>query len=115
MNLLKKNTPKMSILNPEYKMNYLDYLYKQEEIEGDSDDDNDDNEDFSRDNIDDYKTKEQLYNERGVKLQQFNNYFQNNNQAVIMENEDDGEYDDDDDEAATDENNEDYNDSEYKS
>ena len=110
----QKNTPKMSILNPEYKMNYLDYLYKQEEIEGDSDDDNDDNEDFSRDNIDDYKTKEQLYNERGVKLQQFNNYFQNNNQAVIMENEDDGEYDDAD-EDATDENNEDYNDSEYKS
>ena len=111
----QKNTPKISILNPEYKMNYLDYLYKQEEIEGDSDDDNDDNEDFSRDNIDDYKTKEQLYNERGVKLQQFNNYFQNNNQAVIMENEDDGEYDDDDDEDATDKNNEDYNDSEYKS
>ena len=106
----QKNIPKMSILNPEYKMNYLDYLYKQEEIEGESDDDENENEDFSRDNIDDYKTKEQLYNERGVKLQQFNNYFQNNDQAVIMENqgededEDEGENNEDDDE----------DDSEYK-
>lgn len=119
----QKNTPKMSILNPEYKMNYLDYLYKQEEIEEESDDDNgDDNEDFSRDNIDAYKTKEQLYNERGVKLQQFNNYFQNNDQSVIMQNEEggddedadeddeDGEDADKDDEDAD----EDYNDSEYK-
>jgi hypothetical protein len=37
-------------------MNYIDYQYKQEEIEGDSSDgDNDDTEDFSRDNIDEYK------------------------------------------------------------
>jgi hypothetical protein len=87
---IQKNIPKNSILNPEYKMNYLDYLYKQEEIEGDSEDDNEDREDFSRDNIDDYKIKENLYSERGVKLQQANNYYQNNSMSsVIMENEDD--------------------------
>ena len=82
---IQKNIPKNSILNPEYKMNYLDYLYKQEEIEGDSDDGNEDGEDFSRDNIDDYKIKENLYSERGVRLQQSNTYYQNNS---IMENED---------------------------
>jgi hypothetical protein len=75
---VQKNVPKRSILNPEYKMNYIDYLYKQEEIEGDSDDDEDNNEDYSRDNIDDYKTKEKQYSENGVKLMQFNNYFQGN-------------------------------------
>ena len=96
---IQKNVPTISILNPEYKMNYLDYLYKQEEIEGDSDDDNEENniEDFSRDNIEDYKMKELLYNESGVKLQQFNNYYQNNNQAVIMENEEEVEDDNEDD------------------
>jgi hypothetical protein len=85
---VQKNIPKLSILNPEYKMNYLDYLYKQEEIEGDSDsgdegdggdggdgkDDKDGNEDFSRDDIDDYKIKENLYSKR----EQPNNYYQNN-------------------------------------
>jgi hypothetical protein len=81
---IQKNIPKNSILNPEYKMNYLDYLYKQEEIEGDSDDGNEDGEDFSRDNIDDYKIKENLYSERGVRLQQSNTYYQNN---VLIENE----------------------------
>ncbi len=86
---IQKNIPKNSILNPEYKMNYLDYLYKQEEIEGDSDDGNADGEDFSRDNIDDYKIKENMYSERGVQLQQSNTYYQNNNITdVIMENED---------------------------
>ena len=92
---IQKNIPSISILNPEYKMNYLDYLYKQEEIEGESDDDNEENiDDFSRDNIEDFKVKEQLYNENGVKLQQFNNYYQNNNQAVIIENEEDDEEND---------------------
>ena len=103
---IQKNIPSISILNPEYKMNYLDYLYKQEEIEGESDDDdNEENiEDFSRDNIEDFKVKEQLYNESGVKLQQFNNYYQNNNQAVIMENEEDDENDDNDDDDDNDDN-----------
>ena len=95
----QKNIPTNSILNPEYKMNYLDYLYKQEEIEGDSDDDNEDSEDFSRDNIDDYKTKENLYSEKGVQLQQYNKYYQNNLQSgIIMETEEDDEDDDEDDE-----------------
>jgi hypothetical protein len=78
---IQKNIPTYSILNPAYKMNYIDYLYKQEEIEADSSDDDNDihKEDFSRDNIDEYKIKENLYNERGIKLQQFKNYYENNN------------------------------------
>ena len=85
---IQKNVPTRSILNPEYKMNYIDYLYKQEEIEGDSDDDDDNNEDYSRDNIDDYKTKEKQYSENGVKLMQFNNYFQGNAEdAGVVEDE----------------------------
>jgi hypothetical protein len=85
---IQKNVPTRSILNPEYKMNYIDYLYKQEEIEGDSDDDEDNNEDYSRDNIDDYKTKEKQYSENGVKLMQFNNYFQGNTEdAGVVEDE----------------------------
>lgn len=87
---IQKNVPTRSILNPEYKMNYIDYLYKQEEIEGDSDDDEDNNEDYSRDNIDDYKTKEKQYSENGVKLMQFNNYFQGNTEdAGVVEDEED--------------------------
>jgi hypothetical protein len=97
---VQKNIPKKSILNPEYKMNYIDYLYKQEEIEGDSDDDEDTNEDYSRDNIDDYKTKEKQYSKNGVKLMQFNNYFQGN---ASIGSEDDA----DDDEDACDDDNED--------
>ena len=100
----QKNIPKNSILNPEYKMNYLDYLYKQEEIEGDSDDDDDggdggrdggdgsgdSGEDFSRDNIEDYKIKENLYSKRGVELQQSNTYYQSN--TIITEEEDEDDY-----------------------
>ena len=105
---IQKNIPKNSILNPEYKMNYLDYLYKQEEIEGDSDDDEDADagvsggggdgedggedggEDFSRDNIEDYKIKENLYSKRGVELQQSNTYYQSN--TIITEEEDEDDY-----------------------
>jgi len=104
---VQKNTPAKSILNPEYKMNYIDYLYKQEEIEGDSDDEN---EDFSRDNIDDYKVKENMYDERGVKLQQFNNYFQKNNDNEEDDNDDneeDNEEDNDDNEEDNEEDNDD--------
>lgn len=43
---IQKNIPTSSILNPEYKMNYIDYLYKQEEIEGDSDDEEEDNDEI---------------------------------------------------------------------
>jgi hypothetical protein len=91
---IQKNVPTRSILNPEYKMNYIDYLYKQEEIEGDSDDDEDNNEDYSRDNIDDYKTKEKQYSENGVKLMQFNNYFQGNTEDVGVVEEDNEDEDD---------------------
>ena len=105
----QKNIPKNSILNPEYKMNYLDYLYKQEEIEGDSDDDEDADagdggdgsgdggEDFSRDNIEDYKIKENLYSKRGVELQQSNTYYQSN--TIITEEEEDDEEAEEDEEA----------------
>jgi hypothetical protein len=110
---IQKNVPTNSILNPEYKMNYLDYLYKQEEIEGDSDDDNEESEDFSRDNIDDYKTKENLYSEKGVQLQQYNKYYQNNLQSgIIMEAEEDAE-DEDAEEDAEDEDEADEADAEY--
>jgi len=99
---MQKNIPTKSILNPSYEMNYIDYQYKQEEIEGDSSDgDNDgDNEDFSRDNIDEYKIKENLYNERGVKLQQFKNYYENNsvNDIIDIEEDDDDEEDGEEDE-----------------
>ena len=119
---IQKNIPKNSILNPEYKMNYLDYLYKQEEIEGDSDDDEDadadagdggedggedgggDGEDFSRDNIEDYKIKENLYSKRGVELQQSNTYYQSNTiitEADGEEEEDDYEETDEEDEEAS--------------
>ena len=102
---IQKNIPKNSILNPEYKMNYLDYLYKQEEIEGDSDDGNEDSDDFSRDNIDDYKIKENLYSERGVQLQQSNTYYQNNNitDAIIEDDDEDDEDEEDDDNEGDDE------------
>ena len=106
---IQKNVPTRSILNPEYKMNYIDYLYKQEEIEGDSDDDEDNNEDYSRDNIDDYKTKEKQYSENGVKLMQFNNYFQGNTEdagVVEEDDEDEGEEEDDNDNGNDDGNDE---------
>jgi hypothetical protein len=117
---VQKNIPKKSILNPEYKMNYIDYLYKQEEIEGDSDDDEDTNEDYSRDNIDDYKTKEKQYSENGVKLMQFNNYFQGNagigSEGAGDDDEDEDEEDEDEDEeddAADDDEAEEDNDVSY--
>jgi hypothetical protein len=114
---VQKNVPKRSILNPEYKMNYIDYLYKQEEIEGDSDDDEDNNEDYSRDNIDDYKTKEKQYSENGVKLMQFNNYFQGN-AGVGGEDEADAEdtgadEDEDTEDTGADEDEEDNSDTAY--
>jgi hypothetical protein len=54
--------PTGSLLNPEYKMNYIEYLYKQEEIEGDSDDD--DEEEFSRDDLEKYQKREIEYSKR---------------------------------------------------
>ena len=57
-------------------MNYIDYQYYEEEIDGDSDDEN---EEYSRDNIDDYKKREIDYSNEGIKLTQFNKNFVNNN------------------------------------
>jgi len=58
------------ILNPEYKINFIDYLRKQEEQEGDSDD----NEDLSRDDINIYMKNELLYNKEGL---------ENNNKKLL--------------------------------
>jgi hypothetical protein len=66
--------PEGSILNPEYKMNYIDYKYYQEEIEGDSEDET---EEYSRDNINDYKKKEIDYSNEGIKLRQYNEHYVN--------------------------------------
>jgi hypothetical protein len=94
-------------------MNYIDYLYKQEEIEGDSSDgDNEEVEDFSRDNIDDYKIKENLYNERGIKLQQFKQYYKNNEVIDNEDNEDNSE-DNEDNSEDNEDNSEDNNDNNY--
>jgi hypothetical protein len=110
---IQKNIPTNSILNPSYKMNYIDYLYKQEEIEGDSSDgDNEEVEDFSRDNIDDYKIKENLYNERGIKLQQFKQYYKNNEVIDNEDNEDNSE-DNEDNSEDNEDNSEDNNDNNY--
>jgi hypothetical protein len=64
---VQRHLPTNSILNPEYKMNYLDYMYKQEEIEGDSDEEDE----FSRDDIEIYKKKEIEYSDEGLKLRDF--------------------------------------------
>jgi len=52
-----------STLNPEYNPNFIDYMYKQEDIEGDSDEDG---EDLSRDKIDIYKKRENEYSAKGI-------------------------------------------------
>lgn len=79
---IQKKFPEGSLLNPEYKMNYIDYQYNQEEIESDSDDNE---EDFSRDNIMDYKKKEFMYNEEGMQLQQYNKFFVNDEESSSSE------------------------------
>lgn len=79
---IQKKFPEGSLLNPEYKMNYIDYQYNQEEIEGDSDDEE---EDFSRDNIMDYKKKENMYSEEGMQLQQYNKFFVNEEESSSSE------------------------------
>lgn len=71
----QKDFPEGSILNPEYKMNYIDYKYYQEEIEGDSEDEADE---YSRDNINDYKKIENDYSNEGIKLKQYNEHYVNN-------------------------------------
>lgn len=65
---IQKLLPSNSILNPEYKMNYLEYAYKQEEIEGDSEEDEDDDNEYSRDDIEIYKKKELEYSAQTLEL-----------------------------------------------
>jgi hypothetical protein len=57
------NIVKNSTLNPEYKPNFLEYMYKQEDREGDTDDDEDE---LSRDNLEIYKKRESEYNSKGI-------------------------------------------------
>ena len=80
--------PEGSILNPEYKMNYIEYKYYQEVIEGDSDDEG---EEYSRDNINDYKKNEIDYSDEGIKLRQYNQHYVNND----AEGDDDNDNDND--------------------
>ena len=57
------NTVMPSILNPDYNPNFHEYQYKQEEQETESDDDE---VDFSRDNINLYKTNRLNYDQKGI-------------------------------------------------
>jgi hypothetical protein len=49
-----------SILNPNYDGNFINYMYKQEDQEGDSED-QEDAEDFDRDRLEDYRRAEAYY------------------------------------------------------
>lgn len=67
--------PEGSILNPEYKMNYMEYKYYEEEIEGDSEEEEID--EYSRDNIDDYIKKENEYSNEGMENKKYREYYEN--------------------------------------
>ena len=54
-----------SILNPNYKQNFIDYMYRQDDQESDSDDQE---VDYSRDRINDYEYQEQRNLESQVRL-----------------------------------------------
>jgi hypothetical protein len=112
----QQNFPTGSILNPEYKMNYIDYQYNQQEIEGDSDDEQ---EDFSRDNIEEYKKKEQEYSEYGIQLQKYKRNFINNKyvdsedeEHDVYDNEDYEKYEEDEDDEDDEEDEDDEDDEE---
>jgi hypothetical protein len=84
---IQDNIVKQSILNPDYNPNFINYLYKQEEQEGESDEED---EDYSRDNIEIYKKRELEYSTQGI----------DNRNKIIAYNkkkdeEDDDEEDDD--------------------
>ena len=64
-----------SILNPEYKMNYIEYKYNEQEIEGDSEEEEID--EYSRDNIEEYIAKENEYSEEGINLKKYREYYEN--------------------------------------
>lgn len=59
----QENIVTKSILNPEYNPDLIGYLYTQQEQEGESDEEI---ENFSRDNIDQYKKREMEYNRIGI-------------------------------------------------
>jgi hypothetical protein len=67
--------PEGSILNPEYKMNYIEYKYNEQEIEGDSEEEEID--EYSRDNIEEYIAKENEYSEEGINLKKYRDYYEN--------------------------------------
>ena len=67
--------PEASILNPEYKMNYMEYKYYEEEIEEDSGEEEID--EYSRDNIDDYIKKENEYSNEGMENKKYREYYEN--------------------------------------
>lgn len=62
----QENVVRASILNPDYNPNFNNYLYKQDEQEGESDDDADDTNDFSRDDVEIYKKRELEYDKQGI-------------------------------------------------
>jgi len=62
----QENVVKSSILNPEYDPDFVNYMYKHDEQEGESDEDDEDDEDFSRDNIEIYKKRELEFNKKGI-------------------------------------------------
>lgn len=53
-------------INPNYKTNYLEYMYSQEEQEEDSDDALED-EDYSRDRLEEYRTQEATYHPDNIR------------------------------------------------
>jgi hypothetical protein len=52
-----------SKLNPDYNPNFIEYMYTQDEQDGESDDDEDE---FSRDNLQLYKKRELQYDQKGI-------------------------------------------------
>lgn len=56
-----------SILNPNYRGDFIDYRFREDDQEGDSDDQE---EDYSRDVVGDYKKYEQMYHPENVRLRE---------------------------------------------
>jgi hypothetical protein len=74
-----------SILNPNYRGDFIEYRFREDDQEGDSDDQDDD---FSRDKVGDYKKYEVQYHPETIRLQQlqrtyeiprFQSYFNDEN------------------------------------
>ena len=84
-----------SILNPNYNGNFIDYRFKEDDQEGDSDDQE---EDFSRDPIGDYKKYEQMYMPENIRQRNIENVYNHPGfqRAFNEADEPDEEADDDD-------------------